>query len=403
MCGDGVRQKNPTLNTTSEINPSLQATKRTSFVELISPHNGSPLTPHAPGLLSDGELLWPVVDGIAYLRPKHTVREAAVAQLQQDQPQEALIVLLQDQDPFAPLPPPDADTLRELINDSTLNLRTALRMLNYGPVADYFAYRWATPTYLSGLALLQMTVQAQRPVVEVACGMGHFLRTLEANEVATAGVDLVFSKLWLARRYLEVQGTLVCGDTNALPLRCPQPTTVFCHDAFYFFKHKEEVLATLRTLAAGGTLALGHVHTDAIDHGVAGTLRSAEAYGQMADAHARFYNDTQLTSAWLTQQFPSAQTPDNLNQAEAVAWIEGKPNANLFPLDRPAAPLSRNPLLASDGTVQWPTERIRNEYEADAAYLRDAALPKDDWEALDAEEQARLFRNSILLDLPSAW
>ncbi len=403
MYGNNAKQKNLTLSNTLESITPRGAAERTSLVELISPHNGNPLTPHAPNLLSDGELLWPVVDGIAYLRPKHAVREAAVARLQRNQPQNALITLLGDQDPFAPLPPPAADTLRKLINESTINLRTALRMLNYGPVADYFTYRWATPTFLSGLALLQLTVRGQQPVVEIACGMGHFLRTLEANGVATAGVDLVFSKLWLARRYLGVQGTLVCGDTNALPLRCEQPTTVFCHDAFYFFKEKEAVLNCLRGLAAGGTLALGHVHTNAIDHGVAGTLQSAEIYGQMADAHASFYDDKALTAAWLTRKVPSVQASETLNQAEAVAWIEGETNADLFPLDRAAAPLSRNPLLASDGSVQWPTERFRNEYEADSDYLRDTVLPKDDWEALNAEERVRLFRNRILLDLPPAW
>ncbi len=372
-------------------------------MELISPHNGNPLTHYAPNLLSDGELRWPVVDGIAYLRPKHSVREAAVALLQQDQHQEALAILLQDQDPFAPLPPPSTETMRELIDDQNLSLRVALQMLNYGPVADYFAYRWATPTFLSGLALLQLTAQAQRPVVEIACGMGHFLRTLEANGVTTVGVDLVFSKLWLARRYLGIWGMLVCGDTTALPLRSQAPTAVLCHDAFYFFEDKESVLAALRTLAAGGPLVLGHVHTNAIDHGVAGTLRSAEAYGQMADTSARFYDDKALTAAWLKQQVPSTQAIDELRQVEAVAWIEGEVNSSPFPLDRPAGRLSRNPLLGPDGTIQWPTERFQKEYEADSAYLWEDALRGDDGEALETEEQTRLFRNRILLDLPSLW
>jgi SAM-dependent methyltransferase len=403
MYGKGAEHNNPRVNTTLESKSSLRAAGHTHTVELISPHNGSLLTQHAPNLLSDGELLWPVVDSIAYLRSKHSVREAAVALLQQHQTQEALVILLQDQDPFAPLPPPDADTLRELLNDPTITLRAALQMLNYGPVADYFAYRWATPTFLSGLALLQLTAQAQRPVVEIACGMGHFLRMLEANGVATVGVDLVFSKLWLARRYLGIQGTLVCGDTNALPLRSQQPSTVFCHDAFYFFEDKKLVLAALRTLAAGGSLALGHVHTDAIDHRVAGTLRSAEAYRRMADAGASFYDDKALTAAWLAQQAPSAQPISHLTSAEAVAWIEGEPRSSLFPLDRPASPLSRNPLLGSDGSIQWPTERFRDEYEGDSGYLREADPLPDDGKTLDATERARLFRNRVLLDLPSAW
>ncbi len=374
-----------------------------SFLSLVSPHNGKPLTQCAPHLLTDGELLWPVVEGIAYLRPKAAIRENAVALLQRNQVQQALIALLQDQDPFAPLPPPAEQTLHALVNDPGVNLRDALRMLHYGPVADYFAYRWATPTYLSGLALLQLTLQSTRPVVEVACGMGHFLRALEAHGVATAGVDLVFSKLWLARRYLGVQGMLVCGDTRALPLRSLQPATVFCHDAFYFFEDKAAVLRGLRALAAGGPVALGHVHTNAIDHGVAGTLASAEAYGRMAAASARFFDDRQLTAAWLAQQIPEAQRPAALSTAQAVAWIEGPPNPELFSLERPASALTYNPLLADDGRVEWPTERFRAEYEADAAYLREAPASEAGWKGASSAVRTHLFRHRILLDLPPLW
>ena len=379
-----------------------------STIQLISPHNGRPLAEDAPNLLSDGELRWPVIDGIAYLRPRHELREAAVALLEEEKETEALAVLLQDQDPFAPIPPPDKVTLRKLISDDSINLRDAMGMLNYGPVADYFAYRWATPTYLSGLALLQRMGHAERPVVEVACGMGHFLSTLEANGATTVGLDLVFSKLWLARRYLSIKGDLVCGDIEQVaPLTVGQPASVFCHDAFYFFEHKSEILNRLRQLAGGGPVAVGHVHTNAVDHNVAGYPKSVAEYQRMATNDASFFDDNQLAKMWLDPDQPPSQATSDLSASEAIAWVEGEVNDDLYALHQPANSLKINPLLdTKTDRIHWPTDRFRQEYEADASYLKltdDERNRLQQPDQLSKAQQSNFFRRRILLDLPERW
>ena len=375
-----------------------------------SPHNGEPLVRYAPNLLDDGELLWPVVDNIAYLRPRHDLREQAVALLQTEKEQEALIVLLQDQDRFAPLSPPGPQVLQTLVVDPAISLRKAMELLNYGPVADYFAYRWATPTYLSGLALLQQIARIDQPVIEVACGMGHFLRTMEANGLTTVGVDVVFSKLWLARRYLGVKGTLVCADVERLPpLSTEHPHSVFCHDAFYFFEHKITVLSALRAMASKGNLAIGHVHTNATDHSVAGFPLAVDDYRKMAAKQARFFDDTALIASWLDPHTAQSSLEETLNHAEAIAWIEGEVNEERYPLHQPAAPLSLNPLLEISPTGvdrHWPSERFRAEYEADSAYLhvsQEDASALNDPERMNEEKKAEFFRRRILLDLPQSW
>ena len=382
------------------------------LITYLSPHNGQPLVEHTSQLLSDGDLLWPVVDGIPYLRPKHELREQAVYLLEAGRHQEALILLLQDQDRFAPVAPPDASTVDQLITDvNTISLRRAMQMLNYGPVADYFAYREATPTFLSGLALLQQIVRAEQPVIEVACGMGHFLRALEAQEVTTTGVDVVFSKLWLARRYLGVRGTLVCADIEGqLPFTTDRPHSIFCHDAFYFFEYKMDVLSALRTAASGGNLALGHVHTNAVDHGVAGFPLSVDTYRQMAADEARFFDDEQLITDWLQQQSARVPHHDELAHSEAVAWVEGSVNQRPFPLSEPAAPLSLNPLLrVSEITteIHWPSERFRQEYQATMEYLqispKDQAVLLRKEKKMSAEQRAEFFRRRVLLDVPFLW
>ena len=384
-------------------------------VSLLSPTNGRPLQEYAPNLLDDGERLWPVVDGIAYLRPKEDLRRRVVESITGGREREALLLLLADQDRFSPTVPPTAAALEQLIGRADqLKLRQAMELLNFGPVGDYFAYRWCSPTFASGLRLLERSVPAQgaREVVEYACGIGHFLRELEGEGVPTIGVDVVYAKLWLARNFMEVRGTLVCGDVEASQVVAPGASrSVFCHDAFYFFEQKEAALAHLRNVAAGGSVAVGHVHTQLDGHraGFADTLTD---YARFADG--QLLDDKSLADAW----YGGGEAGVAESDSAAVAWVEGSLGG---PSDSVTFAGSRNILrlnpLLGEQTVRWPSEGWRSEYwgdlESASPYAINELQQRADVQALvaspasvahlDPSERARLYREQVLLNLPPRW
>ena len=81
------------------------------------------------------------------------------------------------------------------------------------------ADRWSAPTFLSALGLLEMHWTDPPLVLELACGIGQILREVAGHGVAVAGIDVVFSKLWLARHFVVPDAPLVCADVTAgLPL-----------------------------------------------------------------------------------------------------------------------------------------------------------------------------------------
>ena len=213
----------------------------------ISPATGATLQRVAPHVLAHGHERWPVIDEIPFLRAdRRELADAALDAIDAGDAARAAALLLTDQDPFAPDPPPRiADNLALLALEPHLTFRDAMARLRLGRVADYFAHRWSDPTFLSGLVLA--TALERAPVLELACGAGHFIPELAAAGLEPIGADLVFAKLWLCRHFIAPDATLVCFDAQRpWPIPSGALGGAFCHDAFYFLPGKQAVIGEMR-------------------------------------------------------------------------------------------------------------------------------------------------------------
>jgi len=401
-------------------------------LDLVGPDSGLPLRPDQAWSLSDGRTRWPVVAGIPFLRVnRDSLRRNVLPALDAGDHRRALALLLADQDDFARVGPPDEASLLDLIDAvdaGQMTLRSAMAALRFGPVADYFAFRWSSPTYLSGLAILERFGgdPSAGPVVELACGIGHYLRDLALRGRACVGVDVVFSKLWLARRFVvPAEVPLLCGDVAAgLPVvGSPQVRTVaFCHDAFYFLPAKDQAIQGLRRVVGEvGPILIGHAHNRDFDHGgVSGEPRSPAEYAALLPGCALFDDAELARSVWSGFEAPS-RSAGELAEVEAVAMIaahlnEGSATRRSTLFDPPpGASLRLNPLLVDrDGmlTPNWPSPRFEAEYSAASAYLQGeptldplilAAAASGVVGQESHPEVDRLARRRILLDLPERW
>ncbi|WP_233517419.1 methyltransferase domain-containing protein [Geodermatophilus marinus] len=343
----------------------------------------------------------PLVDGIPFARAGREDLRAEVAGLvAAGEPARARVLLLADADDWWTEPPPPAEQLARV--PAARTLREAMDLLGMGRVADYFAHRWSDPTHLAGLALLQQHWPGRRPVVDVACGIGTQLRELARRGcTGLVGVDVVWAKLWLARRFVCPGARYVCADVTAVPgltvpgtavagLDVPQPAYVLCSDAFYFMRDKPAAAAALHALAGpGGTVAVGHAHvTDP-----AGEPSTPEGYAAVLGADL-LYDDGELTRALLEGRPPRPAAPAELHGSEAVALVAGDPRRPApVDLGEPLPPLRPNPLYV-DGVRTWPSDRYGAEYGPRSGYLPERwpdPLPPD------------AARRRLLVDLPEAW
>ncbi|WP_410813854.1 class I SAM-dependent methyltransferase [Micromonospora sp. 067-2] len=365
--------------------------------------DGAPLRADTAHTLTDGERRWPVVEGIPWLRPaRDELRERAVAALDRADPDSAAVVLLADADDWWDAAPPAPARLRAALRARTLS--EAVDLLALGRVGRYFQHRWSDPSWLAALALTAAHPPARRPVVDLACGAGHLLRHLvrHGNPGAT-GVDVVFAKLWLARRFVlppAAPVALVCADLTAgWPLPTGgTPRHVACHDALYFLPDKPAFVAAALDLAGpGGALLLGHLHNARHPAGRAGLPLDPDGWTALLPG-ATAYAEEELTGAAVAGRTPAPADAAALAGTEALGLARDEADAAADPalvLPPAGSTLRRNPLYGHDGTRRWPDERWATEYGTRAASYLPGRWP--DTPGPDAA------RRRLLLDLPERW
>jgi hypothetical protein len=425
-----------------------------------SPLTGAVLAPEGDTLLRDDDgRLWPIIDGIPYLRTgrDELVAEAA-AYLRADDREAALVLLLADQDDWWTGPKPDPADLGHLVrNCDRLTLRDAMACLAFGRVGDYFAHRWTDPTFLAGLALIgSHWREPTGGAFELACGIGHYGRALAHRGVAYTGADVVFAKLWLARHWvLPPAAELVCFDAAApWPFADRRFDLVFCHDAFYFLEPKRLIRDRLGGLVQpAGRLAVSHIHNRHAANLSSGHAVSADEVDALFPG-AAVYDDAELTAAFVDDREPQPRPLAELGGVEAFS-VEAHPggiDADVHrgetlvpPGDRggsgpasfgtppvvaaqdeggggravcasrsgvAAGALRLNPLYADTEAgwrIDWPSPRYAQEYGPRATFPM--TLDRDAVESLIAAQRtgrdepalAEAIRRRILVDLPERW
>lgn len=397
---------------------------------LLSPFNGRPLRRDTAHSLTDGAERYPVIDEIPFLRTgRDELRRCALASLDAGNARGALAELLRDQDDWARTPPPSAGDVEALIDGEAKTLRDAMRRLNFAAVADYFAFRWSDPTFLSGLALLNAHLPPQASLVfELACGIGHFCREFELRGINVIGADVVFAKLYLARHYVAPSCRYICFDAAApFPLDDELTDVSFCHDAFYFLPRKPHVADELRRVTrADGELIVGHAHNAAIDNFSSGTALDVAEYAALFP-NAQLYDDDELTKALLDERPPRQARPEDLAFRAAAIAIVSRPNgeetraihSDKFTMPAPGTRLKLNPLLRVNdaGAVEagsqpaFPSTRYGEEYAAVSEYLtpsetlteEDARRVAQGGETGDDVRLRAAVRNRHFVALPERW
>lgn len=140
-----------------------------------------------------------------------------------------------------------------------------LARIFYGPGSPigygylpYFLYRFCLPRMLAAMALLELLPPSTRPVLDLACGMGHLGPFLRGEGLAgqVIGADFNFIPLWIARRTFARETAFVLLDASRpLPFARAAFGAAVCSDAFVYIPNKAGLVPELFRVAEGGALA----------------------------------------------------------------------------------------------------------------------------------------------------
>src|SRR5215204_3859969 len=130
------------------------------------------------------------------------------------------------------------------------------RTVDYDPIAKTYDRRYQENDYSAVLAALMAFIgeQAGQHILEVGCGTGHWLRSLDGCETRVTGVDA--SARMLARARVQAPGAvLVQGEAERLPWTGESFDRVFCINALHHFRDKLAFLReAVRVLRPSGQL-----------------------------------------------------------------------------------------------------------------------------------------------------
>jgi SAM-dependent methyltransferase len=248
-----------------------------------------------------------------------------------------------------------------------------------GDLVSYFFCRFAQPRHLATLALTTYLPPREKPLLDLACGMGHLGYNLAESPAAHAvvGVDRNFFQLWIAQFWVAPQNRFVCGDADKqLPFADGSFAGTLCCDAFHYFRRKDLVLGEIARCAPGQPVLLTGVGNSLVQP-TEGFELSPEGYlTLLGDPAWRAFGENELLDLYLRQKPVDLFELRPANIVDSAKWLylvhPGTP-AVMTPSGDPAAwphaagRLGINPIYQtsreSDGT-RWLQFRFPSEHYA---------------------------------------
>jgi SAM-dependent methyltransferase len=303
------------------------------------------------------------------------------------------------------LPPVGAIQKAVFDRDATfINLAAALGRTRD---LDYFRYRFSDLSYLSTAALL--TPLSRGPVLDLGCGAGHMVHALfrRIPKSMVVGLDLNFTLLYLAKRFVAPSGLYVCADASGrLPFLDGAFEASLCADTFKYLADRSTAAGELLRVTRG-PVVVSHFYDPSFQgEGVPAPLEPDACAALFAARSPRLYREQDLLETFLERRELDLRAPGASKDdvASLTAGVEPRvyPGADYFVSGSALNPVYE---VRQEGDAlhlrrRFISDRYSEAYRKVEKYLPESlTVTKEQVDAGDPE----LVRRFVLLDLPANY
>ena len=273
---------------------------------------------------------------------------------------------------------------------------------------NYFFFRFAQPRHLATLAMLSVLPPDEAPLIDLACGYGHFLHTVTSGGQSAVGLDQNFHQLWVARHYVAPLAEFVCADAaNTLPFGDNVFSAALCADAFQYFSNSSAVLDELARCTNDGPILLAGVANRLVDPAETDALAPNEYAELLERWQWCCLTEEAVLTSYLGQRGPDLRTSSASEALDTSHWlyyIVAKDD-ELFcdhgPFEKwphSIGKMSVNPIYVVNGDhmeFQFPSPWFEFENKRMQEYMPLSACLQDN--------QSTLLAQTVLIGLPERY
>jgi SAM-dependent methyltransferase/uncharacterized protein YbaR (Trm112 family) len=190
-------------------------------------------------------------------------------------------------------------------------------------LSEYFLNRFVMPRYLSAMALVQRIGPSESPVLDIACGFGHFEHYLTRRRRSTPaiGVDFNFYQVWGAKKWVAPDANFVCCDASIpLPFKSGTFSAAICSDAFMYMPDKQLLVSEVERVAPMRPAIYARVGNRGVGPSNppgGGEMFPAQYWDLFCKSKTRYFLDDTLWKEYLMRRNPLERAPAPL---EDLRW-----------------------------------------------------------------------------------
>jgi SAM-dependent methyltransferase len=203
--------------------------------------------------------------------------------------------------------------------------------LFYGPssplgneVGQYFLLRFGQPRHLAALALLAALPASDKPVLDIACGLGHVEHYLlgRRNRVEVIGTDMNFFHVWIARHWIAPAGHFVCANAeDGLPFVDDAFSAIVCSDAYHYISNRRALQKEIDRCAPGKPVLLTRVGNAAVAPNEGRESSLDEYLKEFDPPDVRSFSEQRLMRLYLQAINPFSEQMEEARTLRESKWF----------------------------------------------------------------------------------